>query len=307
MSKKVAVLFGGFSAEKEVSKRSGQNLISALTEAGFVVSAFDPSDTDFSVDTLKNFDAIYPILHGSKGEDGVIQGVLEYLGVPYVGCDVLTSAITMNKNLTKTIFQTMNIPCPKGFATTNLDLETILKNADQIGYPIFVKPVSEGSSVGSLVLHSREEALELLVPHLVEFPDSLMETFVSGREMTIGVIQKDGEFVILPVLELKPKAEFYNFETKYTAGMTEFVLPAPMDAQTLSMIHDQVRRIIKEFNLRDCFRVDFILTENGPIYLEINTAPGMTATSDIPAMLNSANILITDFVKDMINNALERN
>ncbi|MGL4388732.1 MAG: D-alanine--D-alanine ligase family protein [Brevinema sp.] len=307
MSKKVVVLAGGVSAEKEISKRSGQNLVCALNNAGFNVSLFDPSDADFSTSELKKFDVVYPILHGTKGEDGVIQGVLEYLEVPYVGSNVLTSAITMDKNLTKKIFQTIDIPCPKGFSALGNNFDEIMKKLDQMGYPLFVKPISEGSSVGTLVLHNKEEAYNLLPTHLKDFPDSLIETFISGREMTVGVIQKEGGFLILPILELKPKAEFYNFETKYTVGMTDFVLPASINSKMLEKIHTHIKTISKEFNLRDCFRVDLLLTEDGPIYLEINSAPGMTATSDIPAMLNAANIPVTDFVTYMINNALERN
>ncbi|MGL4561126.1 MAG: D-alanine--D-alanine ligase family protein [Brevinema sp.] len=306
MSKKIAILAGGVSGEKNISKRSGANLEKALTNAGFSVTTIDPADFCFPIHELKKFDVVYPILHGSKGEDGVIQGVLEYLEVPYIGCNVLTSAMTMDKNITKKIFRSIDIPCPNGFAVLNHSMEEILEKIDSIGYPVFIKPVSEGSSIGTLILHNKKEALTLLPDHLEKFPDSLIETLISGREMTIGVIQQKEEFVMLPILELKPNAEFYNFETKYTAGMTEFILPAVMDTIMLDRIHHDVKTIIKEFELRDCFRIDFILTPEKPIYLEINTAPGMTATSDIPAMLHAANISIEEFVQHMVSNALER-
>ncbi len=161
--------------------------------------------------------------------------------------------------------------------------------------------VNEGSSVGSLILHSKEEAESLLPEHLEKFPNTMVEQLLTGREMTVGAVEYKGEVKILPVLELKPHAEFYNYETKYTAGMTEFILPAYIDQKTLDTVHAQVRAIFEEFNLKDCVRVDFILTEKGPVYLEINTAPGMTDTSDIPAMLQSAGIDIKDFVKELID------
>ncbi|MDK2818251.1 MAG: D-alanine--D-alanine ligase [Spirochaetota bacterium] len=303
---KVLVLAGGSSVEKEISKQSGINLYQALSEAGFDTTIIDPTQDDFSFDFLKKYDVIYPILHGNKGEDGCIQGVLETLNIPYVGCDVLSSAITMNKSITKKIFQSLDIPCAKGFTTTS-NIQDNLTKIEAINYPVFIKPVSEGSSIGSLILHNKEEAQDLLPKHLQQFPNSLVEELLIGREMTVGIIKQNNQIQILPILELKPKAEFYNFETKYTAGMTDFVMPAPMDQETLNLIHFHVTTIFKEFNLRDCIRVDLMLTDKGPIYLEINTAPGMTQTSDIPLMLTAADINIKDFVTQMIKNAQERN
>ncbi len=146
----------------------------------------------------------------------------------------------------------------------------------------------------------------LLPPHIKNFPNVLIEQFLEGREMTAGIIEHKNGVEILPILELKPKAEFYTYETKYTAGMTEFILPAELDTDTLELIHSHVKLIFQKFNLRDCARVDFILTSKGPVYLEVNTAPGMTDTSDIPAMLKSAGIDIKDFVSGLIEKALRR-
>lgn len=305
-SSKILILAGGSSAEKEISRRSGENLCKAISEAGFNTTILDPSHADFSFDLLKNYDIVYPILHGTKGEDGCIQGVLETLGIPYAGCGVLASALTMNKATTKQLFQTLNIPCAQGFVTT-INLEENLTKIEKLGYPVFIKPVSEGSSVGSLILHNKEEALSLLPKHLEKFPDSLVEQLLIGREMTVGIIEQDKQMKILPILELKPKAEFYTFETKYTAGMTEFVLPAPMDQKTLDLIHAHVTTIFEAFHLRDCVRVDLMLTNEGPVYLEVNTAPGMTNTSDIPSMLKAANIDIKEFVTQIIKNVQGRN
>ncbi|MGL5956248.1 MAG: D-alanine--D-alanine ligase family protein [Brevinema sp.] len=302
---KVLVLAGGVSAEKEISQRSGENIYQALIKAGFNTTILDPANTNFSYDNLKNFDVVYPILHGTKGEDGCIQGVLESLNIPYVGCDVLASALTMDKAITKQLFHQLGIPCAQGFVSKG-SLEEILQNIEKISYPVFVKPVNEGSSVGSLILHNREEALDLLPKHLSDYPYALIEQLLIGREMTVGVICLEEHIQILPILELRPKAEFYNYETKYTAGMTEFILPAEIDPRTLDTIHQQVSMIFQEFQLRDCVRIDLILTEQGPVYLEVNTAPGMTATSDIPAMLSSAGIDITEFVDKLISKALRR-
>ncbi len=305
-SSKILILAGGSSAEKEISRRSGENLYKAISEAGFNTTILDPSHDNFSFNLLKNYDIIYPILHGTKGEDGCIQGVLETLGIPYAGCGVLASALTMNKATTKQLFQTLDIPCAQGFVT-NTNLEENLTKIEKLGYPVFIKPVSEGSSVGSLILHNKEEALALLPKHLKEFPNSLVEQLLIGREMTVGIIEQNNKMIILPILELKPKAEFYTFETKYTAGMTEFVLPAPMDQETLDLIHTHVTTIFEAFYLRDCVRVDLMLTKEGPVYLEVNTAPGMTNTSDIPSMLKAANIDIKEFATQIIKNVQGRN
>ena len=305
-SSKILVLAGGSSAEKEISRRSGENLYNAISEAGFNTTILDPSHDNFSFNLLKNYDIIYPILHGTKGEDGCIQGVLETLGIPYAGCGVLASALTMNKAVTKQLFQTLDIPCAQGFVT-NANLEQNLTKIEKLGYPVFIKPVSEGSSVGSLILHNKEEALSLLPKHLEQFPDSLVEQLLIGREMTVGIIEQNNKMIILPILELKPKAEFYTFETKYTAGMTEFILPAPMDQKNLDLIHAHVTTIFEAFHLKDCVRVDLMLTDKGPIYLEVNTAPGMTNTSDIPSMLKAANIDIKEFVTQIIKNVQGRN
>ncbi len=160
--------------------------------------------------------------------------------------------------------------------------------------------------MGSLILHNKAEAEALLPDHIKKFPNLLIEQLLIGREMTAGLIEMDGRLEILPILELKPKAEFYTYETKYTAGMTEFILPAAIETETLKLIHSHAEIIFEKFNLRDCVRVDFILTDKGPVYLEINTAPGMTDTSDIPAMLKSAGIELKDFAAGLIDKALRR-
>lgn len=302
---KVLILAGGFSNEKEISQRSAVNILDALTQADFDTTLLDPAHPDFSFDCLKDYDVVYPILHGTKGEDGCIQGVLETFGIPYVGCGVMASALTMDKSITKKLFQALNIPCAQGF-TTNANLEENLSKIEELGYPVFVKPVSEGSSVGSFILHNKEEAQESLPLHLEKFPYSLIEQLLIGREMTVGIIEMHKEIVVLPILELKPKAEFYTYKTKYTSGMTDFTIPAPMDTETLSLIHEHVLTIFNNLNLKDCIRIDLMFTEQGPVYLEVNSSPGMTNTSDIPAMLREAQIPITGFVAQMIHNAQER-
>ena len=304
-SYKIALLAGGVSAEKEISTRSGQNLYKALKEAGFDTTLFDPIDFGFNVQELKKFDIVYPILHGTKGEDGCIQGLLESYNIPYTGSNIMASSLTMDKGMTKKVFQAIDIPCARGFVTGS-NLKENLQKIDYIGYPVFIKPSSEGSSVGTLILHSKQEAKELLENHLEKYPSCLVEELLVGREMTVGIVEYQKQVKVLPILELKSKKEFYDYEAKYTAGMTEFIIPATIDDQLLKQITNDALKIFEEFQLRDCVRIDLILTKNGPKYLEINTAPGMTHTSDIPAMLKVANISMSDFVTNIVNNAKER-
>lgn len=303
--KTAAVLAGGFSSEKEVSVRSGANVCAALKEAGWDACILDPAASGFSFETLKKYDIVYPVTHGTFGEDGTLQGVLQYYGVPFVGCGAAASALTMDKNLTKSLFTAIGMPCPQGFSTTGLSAEQALNKITS--YPVFVKPVSEGSSVGALILHDKDQAQALLPQHLKQFPQCLIETYISGREMTTGLAVYRGQLIFLPILEVAPKNEFYDYQAKYTAGMSRLICPAPMPEETRLFIETHCKNAYQFFGLEGCIRVDFILhPEKGPCFLEINTSPGMTATSDIPAMLKAANIPLSEFCSNLCEQALKK-
>lgn len=300
----IAVLAGGFSAEKEVSERSGANILASLKEAGIAAQIFNPADKDFSFAMLKNFDVVYSVLHGTFGEDGALQGILEYYKIPYAGCGPSASALTMDKLLTEKLFHSMGLPCPMGFEALNA--EDALNKINS--YPSIVKPVCNGSSVGVLILHNQEEAKKLLPAHLKKFPRCLIEPLIKGREMTTGLSLYKGELIFLPILELAPKTEFYDYNAKYTAGMTNFIIPAsPMDETVRARIENDCKNIYQAFSLEGSIRVDLILaSDNTPYYLEINTSPGMTATSDIPAMLQCAGIKVSDYIVDLCLQALKK-
>ncbi|MGL5255015.1 MAG: D-alanine--D-alanine ligase family protein [Brevinema sp.] len=303
--KKVAVLAGGFSSEKEVSDRSGANVCQALIDAGFEAKVFNPADASFSFDILKNYDVVYPVMHGTFGEDGSLQGVLDFYGVPYVGCGVAASALAMDKNLTKLMFRSMDIPCAEGFSTKGLQPEQVVDRINH--YPVFIKPVSEGSSVGACILHNKEEAQEILPKHLGKFPHCLVESYVKGREMTTGLAIYKGELIFLPILEVAPQNEFYDYHAKYTKGMSNLICPASLSEEIRAEVESHCRKVYAAFGLEGSIRVDFILQENGkPCFLEVNTSPGMTATSDIPAMLKAKGIAISDFCADLCLYAINK-
>lgn len=303
---KVAVLAGGTSAEREISRSSGKNIRQALVNGGHQAYLFDPAEQDFNFLQLKEFDVVYPILHGIGGEDGVIQGILEFYGLPYVGSNVCASAIAMDKSFTEEFFSCLGINCPRGFIA-NQDMRKNLDRIEQIGYPFVVKPVSEGSSIGVKIFHNPDETHQHLSRHLEAYPFSIIEPYIRGREMTVGIFQKHDKMEILPILELAPKTEFCDFESKYTKGMVDFIIPADINNEVLSQIQHDVERIFHHLRLRDCVRIDLILTDdNIPCYLEVNTSPGMTPTSDIPAMLEAAKITLPRFTEILCYNALHR-
>ena len=303
--KKVAVLAGGFSSEKEVSDRSGANVCQALIDAGFEAKVLNPAHASFSFDVLKNYDVVYPVMHGTFGEDGSLQGVLDYYGVPYVGCGVAASALTMDKNLTKLMFRSMGVPCAEGFSTKGLTVDQVLQRLTQ--YPAFIKPVSEGSSVGARILHNQEEAATILPNHLKDFPNCLIESYIKGREMTTGLAVYKGKLIFLPILEVAPQNEFYDYHAKYTKGMSNLICPAPIPEAVRAQVEVHCRNIYATFGLEGSIRVDFILQEdNSTCFLEVNTSPGMTATSDIPAMLKAQGISVSDFCADLCLHAINK-
>lgn len=299
----VALLAGGNSSEREISIRSAENIFQLLKKCGYQVEYFDPASIDFHPQDLKKFDLVYSVLHGAQGEDGVIQGLLEFLGVPYVGSGVLASALTMNKQKTKEIWHHIGISYPKGFIVSS-DKEENFRMIENLGYPAILKPISGGSSVGiKILLNSLEAKTILEVPH----PDCIIEEMILGREMCAGVIEDESGYPhILPISEIRPKDQFYSFKAKYTKGMTEYILPAELPENTLKQINSDLIKMFRHFNLRDCIRVDFILTDKGPVYLEINTLPGMTETSNIPMMILEDNSTMMAFLDQTIKNVLER-
>ena len=303
-SAKIAVLCGGMSSEAEVSRRSGKGCFNALKRLGYSNSELLEVDKNIA-QKLKDgkYDYVYNALHGKYGEDGCIQGILEILRIPYTGCGVMSSAVCMNKEYTKRLLSTCpDIPLAKSaFIKKGEDLDK--KTAD-LKFPVITKPVSEGSSFGMTKVNTREE-LQSAYEEAVKYNDDvLIEEFIDGIFVTVGVLEKDGKNFATEILEIIPKNEWYDFEAKYTAGMSEFILPAELSAELTEKTKQIAVKAHETAGCRGVSRVDFMISNEGiPYVIEINTSPGMTDTSDLPAQCKVMGISYDDLVQIILNGA----
>lgn len=282
---RIAVLCGGMSSEREISIRSGKNCLSALLRLGFKNSQLVDVDENISTKLMdkneKKFDYAYIALHGKYGEDGCIQGLLEILKIPYTGCGVMSSALCMNKEYTKKILSNCDIPLIKSvFIRKN---ENVLDKVKTLKYPMMVKPVCEGSSFGMNKVEDATQLVKAVTEAQQYNPDVLIEEYLVGTCATVGVLELDGKAFATEILELRPKNEWYDYEAKYTKGMTEFILPAEISDE----MTNKIKKIaVNAHNCANCSgvsRVDFHIVGDIPYVLEINTSPGMTDVSDLPA------------------------
>ncbi|MDO4435184.1 MAG: D-alanine--D-alanine ligase [Cardiobacteriaceae bacterium] len=279
---KVAVLYGGTSAEREVSLNSGAAIFEALKEAGVEAHLVDTQTADalFQLKT-QNFDRAFIALHGRGGEDGQTQAVLDYLGLPYTGSGVLACALAMDKVLTKKVWQAMGLPvlADQVLSAKDLDFKAL---CERYGAKRFaVKPALEGSSVGVSCVGSQEELLEAYEKAGGALDKVMIEPWVQGRELTVAVV---GERV-LPVIEVAASAEhaFYDYDAKYLAEDTRYLCPAPLTDEQSALVQQLAKQAFDGISARGWARVDMMLDERGqPWLLEINLSPGMTSHSLVP-------------------------
>jgi D-alanine-D-alanine ligase len=304
--KKIAVLMGGRSSERDVSLRSGKNVLDSLKRQGFKnVCQMDLNEDLLSRLKKEKIEAVFIALHGRFGEDGCVQGLLELSGIPYTGSGVLASALAMNKVAAKRIFQAKAIPTPN-FSVVN-DQVDIKKEAERIKwifpYPLVVKPFSEGSSVGVSIVKSGDNLEGILKAAVDEFKDVFVEEFVKGKEVTVGILGDDA----LPILELKPHAEFYDYKAKYTKGGTEFILPARLSKPLTDKVQRTALLAHRALGCRGFSRVDIIVGEDHVPYVhEVNTIPGLTDTSDLPAEAAHAGISFDELVLRILGSAFKK-
>ena len=283
---KIAVLCGGLSAEREVSLRSGKNVYKALLDLGYKNARMVDVQRNIAQVLIEgNFEYAFNVLHGRYGEDGCIQGLLEIIGIKYTGCDVKSSAICMDKETTKNILATCDIPLISSVCTTDeVNLEKIVSG---LNYPLMVKPVKEGSSIGMSRVENFRELKEAF--KLAKKSDNkiLIEEYYQGKSATIGVLQEKTldriKTFATPILGFETKTQWYDFEAKYTEGLTKFILPADFDEKLTKEMQDIAIRAFNACECRGLARVDFLVYNNTPYVLEINTNPGMTDLSDLPA------------------------
>lgn len=279
---RIAVLCGGMSSEREVSIRSGNNCHAALSRLGYKNAVIVDVDENVA-EKLKaeKIEYAYNALHGKYGEDGCIQGLLEILKIPYSGCGVMSSAICMNKEYTKKILSTLDMPLIKSVFIRKG--ENIIESVKSLAYPMMIKPVSEGSSFGMSKVENEQELVKAVEEAQKFNPDVLIEEYLVGICATVGVLENDEKTFTTEILELRPKNEWYDYEAKYTKGMTEFILPAEISSEMTKTVKELAIKAHTAANCSGVSRVDFHIVGDIPYILEINTSPGMTDTSDLPA------------------------
>ena len=272
---KVAVLFGGTSAEREVSLNSGSRVLAALQGQGIDAHAFDPASQP--LDALKGYDRAFIALHGRHGEDGTIQGALEVMHIPYTGSGVLASALAMDKFRTKLMWRAAGLPIPD-YAVLTADSD-FAEVEEQLGLPLFVKPAHEGSSIGITKVKQRG-ALKAAYEAAAKLdPLVIAEKGVLGGEYTVGIIGDEA----MPIIKIEPATEWYDYEAKYNRDDTQYLCPCGLPEAREMEIRQGALEAFRVLGGRGWGRVDFLMDEDGKHYfLEVNTAPGMTDHSLVP-------------------------
>jgi len=300
---KIAVILGGSSSEREVSLRSGENVYQALKRKGYNVIKIDLNKN--IVENLKKEKAelAYIILHGAPGEDGTIQGLLEIIGIPYTGSGILGSAISLNKIVTKQLFIANNIPTPPAIILREKFTEKEKQEAIKMGFPLMLKPASEGSSIGVKKLNNLKELEANIEEFLQKYRDGLIEKYIKGKDITVGIIEDKQNIKALPVLELVPKSEFYDYEAKYTKGKTEFILPANLTPELTRKVQELAIKAHRAVWCYGVSRVDMVVDGENVYVLEVNSIPGMTETSDLPAEARTDGIEFDELVERILESA----
>ena len=306
---RIAVVTGGPSNESVIARKTATEIENALSELDFMTSIIEltPQVTEKLLDFGP--DAVFPALHGRPGEDGTFQGLLDILQIPYVGSGVMGSSLAMDKPQAKKIFQYHDLPVPEGVVVeSNSDLRGALADVEkQFGKDIVLKPVAAGSALGVHIIREGRNAEPIVLQEIKNGP-LLVEPFITGREITASVLEKSGEPIALPIIEIKTEdEEWYDFKNRYTPGKSEHVVPATVDENIADRIKEIALKAHKGLGLRDLSRSDFILTKTGDVFLlETNTLPGFTKTSLYPDSARSYGMSFVDLVGHLIEAALAR-
>jgi D-alanine-D-alanine ligase len=304
--RRVAVLMGGRSAERAVSLNTGSQVAAALRARGFEVTEVDSGDVSF-IDTLRVLapDVVFICLHGRFGEDGTVQGLLELLDLPYVGSGVLASALAMNKVMAKHLFVSVGMPTPEHVIARAGEPVSVEDVTAALGPKTVVKPANEGSSVGMSIVHDPSELPAALEKAFAHDPVVLIERFEDGVEVTIGVLGNDDP-VALPTLEIVPENEFYDYDSKYVPGMSRHIIPAGVSEAARVECQRIAVAAHVALGCAGMSRADTIVTPDGRVLLlEVNTIPGMTATSLVPDAARAAGIEFPELCERLVGLALE--
>lgn len=301
---------GGTSEERQISLESGTNIYNALKQKGYQVESLD-----INKDTLTQIadiapDVVFIALHGKNGEDGTIQGYLDLLGIPYTGSGVATSAICMNKILTKKLISYEGLPTPdyiimkkRTFDKAAFVVRSLVK---KFGLPMVVKAATQGSSIGTYIVNKEQDILTAIESAFKYDQEVLVERYIEGKLLTVTVLGNDN-LTVLPIIEITSTNAFYDYESKYTPGMCEHIIPARISEDLQNKITRISEEAYKSVACRGLARIDFMVDhKDNPFILEINTIPGMTGMSLVPDAAKAAGISYIELLERIINLALEK-
>jgi len=306
----VLVLRGGPSAEREVSLCSGAAVAGALRKGGHLVYEADILPDDLSALEIDDYDLVFPVLHGTFGEDGQLQAILEQRGITFVGSDSLSSQRAMNKQEAKQYFQKAGLSVPGScllsacqFSGAEADDRNLQDLIDPIGLPCVVKPNCQGSSVGVTIAKTLPEAIHATRDCLARYGDTLVEQFVRGRELTVGIVGRQ----VLPLMEVRSAEEFYDYRAKYEVNTTQYLFDIGLPEDQIVELQRQSLKAFDILDCRDLARVDMILEGNGQAkFLEVNTLPGFTTHSLVPKAAKHLGISMPELCDMLVNRAWQR-
>jgi len=305
MADKIAVLFGGTSAEREVSLDSGTAVLAGLREGGVDAHPVDPKEIDVTQLKAMGFDKVFIALHGRGGEDGTLQGLLELIGMPYTGSGVMASAISMDKLRSKLLWQGAGLPVAPWVALTRTAFELGLSDSVNtriaaLGLPVIVKPSREGSSVGMSKVDKAEDLSAALTLAFQHDEEVLIEKWLSGPEFTVAMLGEE----ILPSIRIQPAGVFYDYEAKYLSDETQYFCPGGLEAEREADLQSLVLKAWNVLGCRGWGRIDVMLDGDGQFYLlEANTSPGMTSHSLVPMAARQAGMSFSQLVVRILDQA----
>jgi len=301
MIKKIGILTGGESAEREISLKSSDAIKNACEDLGYkTVQIVLDGNVANIISVLKKVDFVFIALHGGKGENGVIQGLLESLKIPYNGSGVLASSLGMEKSITKKLVRSCGVQTPDW--KTFLDISESKKYIPKI-FPVVVKPSADGSTLGLSIVKNQSELIAAVKLAGQYDGNIIVENYIDGRELTVTIIGQG----VLPIVEIIPKHKFYDYECKYEKGMSDYICPAKLSNKLTNKIQNIALDIFNILQCQGYARADFILDkENNPWFLEINTLPGMTTTSLVPKSALADGIPFNDLIQMIIGESLKK-
>lgn len=304
VSKRIAVLAGGDSPEREVSLTSGKNVEAALRELGYASVLVAIDNADDIVPALSGIDTVFNVLHGGAGEDGTIALLLDVLGISYPGSRPQACARAMDKQRAKEILARSGVPVPPGDAYSDKqDLSSFCADVRaKYGLPLVIKPNDQGSSIGVFLVEDESALVSHAHEVFAQFGPFIIERYIPGRELTVGILDTGKGEQALPIVEVVPKKEFFNYSAKYDTGMADFLVPAPLGGKVAEQIERVSLASHRALRCSGYSRVDVRLTPAGePYVLEVNTNPGMTPMSDLPRAATAAGIEFPRLVQMMLD------